>query len=671
VPPADHQSPRGLAERYLRYAIGAIAVGILGACFAIVFRLALHEGVKLVVGDPNITTGFASLPIVARIALPALGGAVAGAIGLIAVRQAGGHGVAEILEAVALGRGEIRLPTVLLKATASLAALCTGGSIGREGSIIQFGAGSGSTVGRWLRLPDKEKRMLVAAGAGAGFAAAYNTPIAAVLFVVEVITGVLGLDILMPVTIATVISTTLTRMALGRGPLYGTREFVLVSQEELVAYCVLGAAAGFVGAAFTGSLSAAERIVRRWPLPRIVRGALGGAAVGVLATRLPQVTGNGYEAIQSILDARTAGAILALLLVAKAGATISSVSSGSPGGVFTPSMFLGAALGGLVGSAVPHVFVTRASAAEAGGYALVGMAALIASTTHAPVMAAALGFELSGDYSLVIPLLLCTIIAAELSRRLRQDSVYTEELRRSGIPWRGSLTERLARAVSARDILTLDPPVVSPDAPISAALEMLQPPNVRVVYVPGDPLRAIDLHEAKRLWSGRLPADGLTASDVAHPVVTARPEETLLDLSEKLWANDWGEIPVADPGPPPRLMGIVTRRTLLGAMDREILHRDVLLTRVVRFEGESEGGDYLELPPGHRVEEIAVPAAWIGKPVDVGEVLARFGVTMVAVRRRESGVVERVPGSQFLNAGDSLLVIGLSKSIDDLRSGGG
>ena len=643
----------------------------MGAGFAIVFRTALHEGVKLLVGDPNITTGFGALPFAARVALPTLGGAVAGAIGLIAVRHAGGHGVAGILEAVALGRGEIRLPTVLLKAAASLAALCTGGSIGREGSIIQFGAGSGSTVGRWLRLPDKEKRMLVAAGAGAGFAAAYNTPIAAVLFVVEVITGVLGLDVLLPVTIATVIATTLTRMALGGGPLYGTREFALVSQEELVAYCVLGAAAGLVGVAFTSALSAAERIVGRWPLPRIVRGAIGGAAVGALAIRLPQVTGNGYEAIQSILDARVAGAILLLLLVAKAGATISSVSSGSPGGVFTPSMFLGAALGGVVGSAVPHILVTRASAADAGGYALVGMAALIASTTHAPVMAAALGFELSGDYSLVIPLLLCTIISAELSRRLRQDSVYTEELRRSGIPWRGSLTERLARAVSARAILTLDPPLVPAAAPISAALEILQIPNVRVVYVPGDPLRAIDLHEAKRLWSGGLPAGGLTAGDVAHPVATARPEETLLDLSEKLWANDWGEIPVADPGPPVRLLGIVTRRTLLGALDREILQRDVLLTRVVHFEGESEGGDYLELPPGHRVEEIAAPAAWIGKPIDVGDALARFAVIVVAVRRRDSGVVDGVSGSRVLKAGDTLLVVGLSKAIDELRSGRG
>ena len=659
------------ATRYLRYAIAGVVVGALGAAFAILFRLALHEGVKLVVGDPNVTAGFAALPVAARVALPAIGGAVAGAIGLLAVRQAKGHGVAEILEAVALGRGEIRLPTVLLKAAASLAALCTGASIGREGSIIQFGAGSGSTVGRWLALPDRERRLLVAAGTGAGFAAAYNTPIAAVLFVVEVVTGVLGLEVLLPVVVATVTSTTLTRLALGGGPLYGTREFALVSQQELLAYCVLGLAAAAVGAGFIATLSAAERAVARWPLPRVLRGALGGAAVGVLAIRLPQVTGNGYEAIQSILDAQIAGAILALFLVAKAAATISSVSSGSPGGVFTPSMFLGAALGGLVGSAVPHVFVTHASAAEAGGYALVGMAALIASTTHAPVMAATLGFELSGDYSLVLPLLLSTIIAAEVSRRLRPDSVYTEELRRSGIPWRGSLTERLARAVSARDILVSDPAVVAPEAPIEAALRALAAPNARVVYVPGEPLRGIDLHEAKKLWSGDArKATGLRAADVAHPVQTALPEETLLDLSEKLWASDWGEVPVVEPGPPPRLIGVVTRRILLGAMDREILQRDVLLTRVVRFESGGEGGDYLELPAGHRVEEVGVPVALQGKELDPGEVRRRWAVTILAVRKWSSNLVEPVPAGYVPNAGDNLIVVALPASLTTFRAAG-
>ena len=163
-------------------------------------------------------------------------------------------------------------------------------------------------------------------------------------------------------------------------------------------------------------------------------------------------------------------------------------------------MFLGAMLGGLIGSAVPHVLAARASTAVAGGYALAGMAAMIAATTHAPLMAAALGFELSGDYSIVIPLLAATSLAALLSRQLRIDSVYTEELRLRGIPWRGSLTERLALAVSARDILTMDPPCLEPDTPISEALALLAEPNTRVVYVRGDPLRALDLHDAKRLW---------------------------------------------------------------------------------------------------------------------------------------------------------------------------
>lgn len=657
------------AERYARYALAAVLVGAIGAGFAIAFRLALHEGIRRIVGNPDINAGFAALPVALCIAIPAIGGAVAGVVGGVAARAAGGHGVAEILEAVALGRGEIRLKTVLLKAAASLAALITGASIGREGSIIQFGAGSGSTLGRWLRLSDKEKRLLVAAGAGAGFAAAYNTPIAAVVFVVEVVTGVLGLDVLVPAVVATVISTTLTRMTLGGGPLYGTREFALVSQEELLAHCALGLLAAFVGAGFIASLSGAERLLRRWPLPRVVRGALGGAAVGLLATRLPQVTGNGYEAIQSILDARVAGTFLAVLLLAKAAATISSVSSGSPGGVFTPSLFLGAALGGLVGGAVPHILVTRASAAEAGGYALVGMAALIAATTHAPVMAAALGFELSGDYSLVVPLLLSTIIAAEVSRRLKQDSVYTEELRTSGIPWRGSLTERLARAVSARDILALDPPVVAPQTPIAKVLEELQQPNVRVVYVSGDPLRVVDLHEAKHIWSERNVAPGATAADLAHAVQTARPEETLLDLSEKLWASDWGEVPVVEPGPPPRLLGVVTRRILLGALDREILQRDVLLTRVVRFEGEVEGREYLELPRGHRVEQVAVPGPFLGKPIDPCAILGHFRISIIALRPRETGLVQQLPASYVPRGGDSLIVVGLSQDIDTFRKG--
>ncbi|HZX94685.1 MAG TPA: chloride channel protein [Myxococcales bacterium] len=645
-----------------RYGLAVLAVGVLGAAFAVAFRLLLHHGLSLILGTGNVLEGFAALPWTGRLLLPAAGGALAAAISLLATRSPGGHGVGVILESVALGRGRIRLPAVLLKSAASLVALCSGASIGREGSIIQFGGGAGSLLGRWLRLPARETRMLVAAGTGAGFAAAYNTPFAAVLFVVEIVTGVLGIDILVPVAAATAVATTLTRMAIGGGPVYGQREFALVTQEELLAYCALGIAAGVVGPAFLAALSGAEEGARRIPLPRIARGALGGLVVGVIALRLPEVTGNGYEAIQRILDARMAGAILGVLLVAKAAATIASVSSGSPGGVFTPSMFLGAALGGLVGGAVPHVLAARASAAEAGGYALAGMAAVIAATTHAPFMAATLAFELSGDYSLVIPLLACTSIAAVISRRIRPDSVYTEELRRRGIPWRGSLTERLARAVVARDILTMDPPSVAAQAPVSEALERLAQPNVRVVYVPGAPLRAIDLNDAKRLWQ-----DGgaeRPAGEVAHPVAAVAPQDTLLDLGEKLWNTDWGELPVCDDG---KLVGVVTRRALLGALDAEVLRRDVLLTRVVRFEGGREAQDFFELPADRRVEEVAVPRGMLGVPLRTAHARERFGVIVVALRRAGATRVEEVPPSYAPARGDRLIVLGAPGGIEAFR----
>ena len=393
-----------------------------------------------------------------------------------------------------------------------------------------------------------------------------------------------------------------------------------------------------------------------------VLGTLGGLGVGVLALRFPQVTGNGYEAIQLILDAKLVGPILGALLVAKGLATISSVSSGTPGGVFTPSMFLGAAMGGLLGSAIPHLY--GAHTVEAGGYALAGMAAMVAATTHAPLMAATLAFELSGDYSLVIPLIAATALAALISRRLRADSIYTEELRRRGIPWRGSLTERLANTVAARDILGMDPPQVDGAAPLADALAALSLPNVRVMYVPGNPLKALDLNDLKRLWKAPGP---LLVRDCAHEVPSVAPADSLLQLAHELWNAEWGELPVVDGG---KLLGTVTRRALLGALDAEVLQRDVLLTRVVRFEGKAQGEDFFELPPDRRIEEIAVPAALRNVPLRNAHVRERFGVVVLALRKAGSARVQEAEPGCIPESGDRLLVLGAPNAIDTLRAAG-
>ncbi len=657
----------------IAFAIAIVVVGALGAAFAIGFRIGLRGGFITLLGGENVLVAFGRLPLVMRVLLPALGGLAAGLVSDLAARRSG-YGVGEVLEAVTVGRGQLSLSACLWKSAASFLAIVTGGSLGREGSIIQFGAGAGSLVGHRMGLTATHARALIAVGTGAGFAAAYNTPIAAVLFVVEVVLGVATLDVVLPVVVGTVVATGLTRAALGGGPIYGVRAFALLSSWELLAYLALGLAAGGLGPVFLEALAGGERVFRSMSASRAVRGALGGLGVGLLASKLPEVTGNGFEAIHLILDARVATGFLALLLVSKGLATVSSVGSGSPGGVFTPTLFLGAALGSLVGHgahALPGVF---GAGVVPEGYALVGMAALAAATTHAPVMACVLVFELSGDYAIVLPLLLATAVATSVARLLRPSSVYTDELRRRGVAWEGSITERLARAVRARDVLEMDPPTVPADAPIERALTLLHASRGRRVYVlDGTTIRAIDLHLAHDLWVEAATGGGAvldrTAGSLAVPVTVAGADDTLFELNEKLWGMDFGEIPVRDPSNAARVMGVVTRRALLGAFDRELLQRDLLLTRVVWSEGGRERADYLELAEGQRVEVIAPPAHMLGVKADVGMLRSRYRVTVVAVRQ----ALHREPAwrdpedSEALRRGDRLLVIGDLARINTLR----
>lgn len=426
-----------------RLVAAAALVGALGAGLAIATRVALDRGVRWIYDADDVVAGITAAPSWLRILAPAIGGLVAGLVVQLLIRR-GSPGVADVMEAVALGRGRPRLGAAAAQAAGSVAAVLGGGSLGREGPLIQLGAGVGHEIARRATQVGLERRALVAAGTAAGFAAAYNTPLAAVLFVLEVVVGVITLDVVIPVAVATAVGTALTRAVVGGGPIYGLRAFEVVSSWELLAFAAVGLVAAVAGVAFMALLGAGERAFARlagWPRP--VKTALGGLLVGLVLWRLPDVAGNGYEPLRRTLDGQFALTMLLGLGLAKAIATTASVSSGSPGGVFTPTMFIGAA----VGAALGHAMIRLApfgAALDPGGYALVGMAAAIAATTHAPLMATVLGFELSGDYPIVLPLLLATAVATLLARRLHPDSVYTAELRRRGIPWDRSIPERLA-----------------------------------------------------------------------------------------------------------------------------------------------------------------------------------------------------------------------------------
>lgn len=421
--------------------VALVLVSLGAALFAVGFRWLLHSVFELVSGSGDVVSMFVCLPGWARVVLPAGGGLIAGLFALIMARKARSQSVGDVMEAVVFGGVQLSMRTTLLKSMGSWFAIASGGSIGREGPLIQFGGTWGGAVARALHAPEHRGRALVAAGTAAGFAAAYNTPLAAVLFVLEIVTGVVTLDVVLSTITATAIATAVTRAFVGGGPIYGQRAFTLTGHAELVSYGLLGIVAALGAQGFMRMLSQGESLFERLRLPQPWRAAAGGLLVGCIALLLPQVTGNGYEPLNAMLDGSVPLALVLWLLIAKSIATTASVSSGSPGGVFTPTLLLGAGIGICFQHAMAFAFGASAIG-RPGAYALVGMAATTAASTHAPLMAAVLVFELSGDYAIVLPLLLATAGATTLSRLLRADSVYGAELRKRGVLWEMTLDGR-------------------------------------------------------------------------------------------------------------------------------------------------------------------------------------------------------------------------------------
>ena len=433
------QDSRAQRTEKLRFVLGLVAVAISAALFAALFRMAIELTLHGSLGFADVVSAMREVPWYARLWLPALGGLGAGAVGLLVRRLPGSSGVGAVMEAVVLGRVRLSMRATLLRSVGSWMALVSGGSLGREGPLIQFGGAAGTLFGGKLGLDAQRTRILIASGAAAGFAAAYNTPFAAIFFVLEVVTGIVVLETLVPTLIATVLATQITRSLVGEGPIYGVRDFQLQSPIELLAFAGLGLVAALVASGFMRLLSRTQDRFEASSLPASLRPALGGLLAGGLVAILPEVAGNGYEPLNELLDMQHGVAFVALLMVGKLLATTASVSSGSPGGVFTPTLVIGGCVGFLFAHALQGA---GADLGLAGAYVLVGMAAATAATTHAPIMAAVMACELSGDWALALPLLLASGVATGVARSLRSESLYTEELRERGIGWEVTLDGR-------------------------------------------------------------------------------------------------------------------------------------------------------------------------------------------------------------------------------------
>nr|WP_314355923.1 ClcB-like voltage-gated chloride channel protein [uncultured Achromobacter sp.] len=408
----------------------AALMGLFGALATVVFR-ELLGWTQMLLGGEEVPRGMVSLARGLdpwqRFLLPAAGGAVAGLVLQMAARWLPKRGAADYMEAISIGRGVIGLRQTLARSLSSIFSIGSGASIGREGPMVQLAAMFSSLTGRFLLLPPRHLRLLVACGATAGITSAYNAPIAGALFISEIVFGVISSATLVPLVVSSVVANIVTRQILHYDAVFHMPHFEFVSGWEVINYLGLGVAAGLVAPQFLRFLDLSRATFSRLPFPLWLRMALGGLVVGALSVVNPQVWGNGYSVVNSMLHTQWAWQAVAAILLMKIVATGASVGSGAVGGVFTPTLFVGAALGALYASGL-QALLPAGDVSAISSYAVVGMGALLAATTYAPLMSTLMIFEMTLSYEVMLPLMLACITGYVIAHRIRPESVYANSL---------------------------------------------------------------------------------------------------------------------------------------------------------------------------------------------------------------------------------------------------
>lgn len=550
------QQPPGLNLRRLKFwtwfhrltelqvtLIWAGIVGFCGAACSIAYRLATGFVHKIFTGGtaPGLVESFIQLPLLGRLFVPAIGGLIAGAIIYLGARFHGQVTTTDYMEAVVLGDGKISARQSLVKSLSALFTIASGGSIGREGPLVQLAAMVASLAGRLQRWSTPRLRLLVGCGAAAGIASAYNAPISGAVFVAEIVLGSMAMEIFGPLVFASVIATLTVRGFLGPGPLYEIPLFQLNGNWEIVPYVLLGLAAGLVAPWFIRLLRATEKWAGHFSVPVYLKMGVGGLIVGALAVFYPQVCGNGYSVVNEILRGQWLWQTLAFILLFKVLATAATFGSGAVGGVFTPTLFVGASLGFLFGTLTQHL--TGSLTVNPSAFALVGMGAFLAAATHAPIMAIVMIFELTLDYQIILPLMLACVIGYYTSHKIEKRSIYAEALKRKGA---GDYAKQLAE-LHVRDLMKPNPLTISLTTGFSEIAEKFVATRFNHLYVTDDGrfLGAVSLHDIKSYLNAPELAKVVIAGDLlldSFPVV--RASASLTEALERFSHHDGERLPV-------------------------------------------------------------------------------------------------------------------------------
>ena len=653
----------------------AIICGLGGGFGAVILR-ALIEFVQSVFFGPGeeVLPLIQQTPWTWRLLAPALGGLVVGPLVYFCAKEAKGHGVPEVMESMIVRGGVIRPRVVVVKALASAISIGSGGSVGREGPIVQIGSALGSTIGQLLGVSTRQIRTLVGCGAAAGIAAAFNAPIAGALFAVEILLGDFGVPQFSPIVISSVVATVVSRHFLGNFPAFEVPAYHLVSPFELIPYIIVGVIAGLVALAFISILYGSEAFFDRLRFPEYLKAVVGGLLVGVIGIWFPHIFGVGYDTINAALAGNLSVLLLGILLVAKMLATSITLASGGSGGVFAPSLFLGAVTGGFLGSLIHQWFPTFT--ATSGAYALVTMGAVVGAATHAPITAIIIIFELTGDYHIIPPLMAACVVSTLIAMLFRRDSIYTRKLRERGIDPFKEEDPNVLKNLYVRDIIDREPEIIPASASFAQILGLVvqsRHSEFFVINEQGEFLGVVALSEFRRLiFEQDALQNVVIASDLVIPPRGTVREDDSLDVVMRLFSHtEAEELAVVSSQNPKKLIGTVHRKDLINAHNQEVLRRDMAgsMSSTVSLVGKVR---QVEVGDGYVVQEIPTPRAFAGHTLRELDFRARYGVQVIFIRTRGKENQDthlRVPtADDQVSAADTLIIAGHKTTVDSLEA---
>jgi CIC family chloride channel protein len=515
--------------------------------------------------------------------IPAVGGLVVGLLVYYFAREAKGHGVPEVMEAVVKHSGRMRPRLVAIKALASAVTIGSGGSAGREGPIVVMGSATGSSIAQAFGLSPYQARVLLACGAAGAISATFNTPIAGVLFALELIITEFKTRSFIPIVISSVFGTVMSRSILSMlgvtEPLiFEVPNYTLATPWELFFYLILGVLAGVVAIIFIKTLYGVEDAFERLKVPEYVKPAIGGLAIGIIGfillfyTNDLSIFGVGYNSIKTLLDQQILVQVVFALIFLKIIATSLTIGSGGSGGVFAPSLFIGAMLGGAFGMVVNATFPDITAGYEA--YVLVGMAAMFAGVSRATLTSILIIFEMTLDYPIILPLMFSCVIADAIGAYWLKESIYTSKLHRRGVRIQHGRDINLMADITVGDTMTKDVMTVQEDMTIHKLSRMITSTGHMAFPVMDKNYRLIGIvtHTDVR----RAIKDGWHSRPVREiettKLITVTPDHTLHDALIKIGDTDINHLPVVAADDPHKLKGFLTKGDMIKAYRKRQMH---------------------------------------------------------------------------------------------------